>query len=101
MCYPIWGGFGPHYGMFIFPFLFFTIFCVFLFFVIRGCRPFFRQDNTGSRAAEAGGCWPFFYCWPFFRRDDTCVQKTESDLAEEINKLKMEIQELKDTLRRK
>jgi hypothetical protein len=84
MC-PMWGSFEPR--MMIFPFLFMIVFCVFMFFMFRCCRPF----------AWWGTC-----SFPHTRQDDDYARAAESNMntAEEISKLKKEIQELKDILRK-
>ena len=82
MC-PMWGSFEPR--MMMFPCLFMILFCVVIFFIARGCR----RQNGDAPARPWWGCC----CFPYFRRDESSM-----NMAEEIDKLKKEIQELKNNL---
>jgi len=79
--------FGMHHGMF-FPFIFMIICCIVMFFIFRCCFPFSRRGDDKSM-------WSC--CFP--GRSDS-GEATESDMAKEISKLREEIQELKDNMRR-
>ena len=81
--------FGMHHGM-GFPFLFMIICCIVMFFIFRCCFSFSRRGDDKSM-------WSWC-CFP--GRSDTSGA-AEPDIAKEISKLKEEIQELKEELRRK